>query len=116
MSFLGTRKYSPELPEAFAEKASAYFTEDNYPWTITGLCIHLKIHSETLTEYGKIQQFSETIKQAKMLIENYSAKELFRKENVTGIIFNLKNNFNWKDKTETELSGAVDMPNIIISK
>jgi hypothetical protein len=100
MSFLGTRKYSPELPHVFEEKVAEYFIPENEPWLITDLCIHLGIHRETLLEYGKVPQFADTVKAAKQVIENYSAKQLFHKQNVTGVIFNLKNNFNWVDKQE----------------
>jgi hypothetical protein len=113
---LNTRKYSPELPEVFTEKMAEYFTEDNMPWLVTGLCNHLHICQDTLGEYSKIPQFSEPIKMAKQLIEHYSARQLFRDGNVTGIIFNLKHNFKWKDQQDIELSGKVDMPTIIITK
>lgn len=102
MAFLDTRKYSPELPEVFASIMAEYFIEENTPWTITGLCLHLKITKETFNEYSKILQFSESIKMAKLIVENYAENRLFNSPNVTGIIFNLKNNFGWVDKTEAK--------------
>lgn len=45
--------------------------------------------------------FFDTIKNAKLKIENYLEKHLVTDNGVTGIIFNLKNNYGWKDKQET---------------
>lgn len=79
--------------------------------SILGLCEYLDIHRSTLIEYEELQEFSNTIKKAKQRIEKYNAEQLYRKEQVTGIIFNLKNNFNWVDKQEidqkTEHSGSI---------
>lgn len=75
------------------------------PYTISGLCVFLDITRETLIEYSKIEEFSNTIKKAKLKIESYAENKLFSKDcNPIGIIFNLKNNFkeNWKDKQEVE--------------
>jgi uncharacterized protein (DUF2141 family) len=71
--------------------------------TIIGLSHYLGMTRETLNQYSKDEIFSDTIKQAKEKIEKYLENELFRQQGqVTGIIFNLKNNFGWKDKTEVE--------------
>lgn len=77
-----------------------------YVWipSILWLCEYLDIHKDTLLEYEKVDIFSVTVKKAKMKIEKYNAEQLYRKEQVTGIIFNLKNNFDWKDKIESEIT------------
>jgi hypothetical protein len=66
------------------------------------LCEYLDIHRSTLIEWEALDEFSNTIKKAKQRIEKYNAEQLYRKEQVTGIIFNLKNNFDWKDKSEVD--------------
>ena len=48
----------------------------------------------------KKEEFSDTIKKAKLKVENYLEKHLITDSSTTGIIFNLKNNFGWKDKQE----------------
>jgi hypothetical protein len=84
------------------EKIDKYFEDcdiKNEPYTITGLCIALDICRDTLCEYAKKEEFSDTIKKAKLRVENYLEKHLIT-DGGTGIIFNLKNNFGWKDKQE----------------
>lgn len=84
-------------------KIDNYFNECNKnqePYTITGLCIALDICRDTLSEYMKQDEFSDTIKKAKLKVENYLEKHLITDTSTSGIIFNLKNNFGWKDKQE----------------
>lgn len=88
--------------EELQDKIDKYFKEcdmKSEPYTITGLCIALNICRDTLCEYAKKEEFSDTIKKAKLRVENYLEKHLIT-DGGTGIIFNLKNNFGWKDKQE----------------
>jgi hypothetical protein len=77
--------------------------EGNIP-TVAGLAYALNMTRETIRCYGEKDEFSDTIKRAKQRIE-ISLEQRLAGNNVTGAIFNLKNNFGWKDKTEQELSG-----------
>jgi hypothetical protein len=70
--------------------------------SITGLCLHIGISAETWNEYSKKEEFSEPIMRAKKIIEKYNVEQLYRKEQVNGIMFNLKNNFGWVDKQEID--------------
>lgn len=74
------------------------------PYTITGLCLALDIESTTtLTDYENDPMFSRAVKMAKKIVENWvEEKSLTGDINATTAIFNLKNNFGWKDKTEVE--------------
>lgn len=99
--------------EVMQQKIDKYFKEcdeKEEPYTVTGLCIALDITRETLKEYLKQEEFSDTIKKAKIKVENYLEKKLITDGNTTGIIFNLKNNFNWSDKQQIEHSGSVNNP------
>jgi hypothetical protein len=53
-----------------------------------------------LNYYQDKPEFSHTIKRAKLRIEDALEQRLARAASVTGIIFNLKNNFGWKDAQE----------------
>lgn len=89
------------------------------PFTITGLAVHLGTSRRTLLDYEEYgDEFAHTIKQAKARIEAYTEQQLYNPEarNMTGIIFNLKNNYGWQDKTEVDnnMSGGmviqIDIP------
>lgn len=75
------------------------------PYTVTGLAIAIGTTRETLMDYQKKDKFSDTIKRAKEMCHSYAEESLYIGKNPTGAIFNLKNNWGWKDKTETEHSG-----------
>lgn len=75
-------------------------------YTITGLAYHLGFESrQSFYDYEKREGFSYTIKRARLRIEIEYEKQLHFGQ-CTGAIFALKN-FDWKDKTEHELSGQV---------
>lgn len=99
--------------EELQNKINNYFEEcekNKEPYTITGLCMALDICRDTLCEYAKKDEFSDTIKKAKLKVENYLEKHLITDSSTTGIIFNLKNNFGWSDKQQIEHSGNVNNP------
>ena len=55
---------------------------------------------QDLINYSNKEEFFDTIKKAKLKVENYLEKRLIKDSSCTGIIFNLKNNYGWKDKQE----------------
>lgn len=72
-----------------------------YPATITGLALALGFcDRQSLYDYEKREEFSCTIKKARLMVENSYEKHLFGK-NSTGAIFGLKN-MGWKDKSEVD--------------
>lgn len=70
-------------------------------YTITGLANFLQTSRETLINYENRDEFFDTIKAAKARCEE-QWENLLIGSNATGPIFNLKNNYGWKDKTELE--------------
>lgn len=74
------------------------------PYTMTGLALSLGIDRTTLINYGKRDLFSTLIKNAKAKVEEQLEESLYRLGNNSGVIFNLKNNYGWVDKQETETS------------
>jgi hypothetical protein len=67
--------------------------------TMAGLALHLNVDRKTIVNYSHKEEFFPTIKKARLRIEAHLEKKLYG-NNVTGLIFNLKNNFDWKDKSE----------------
>ena len=65
--------------------------KEERPLTITGLALALDTSRDLLLDYENREEFSYTIKKAKLLCENYAEEFLFHGKNVVGAIFNLKN-------------------------
>lgn len=78
--------------------------------TITGLAVALNTSRRTLIDYEDMknqseykEEFSHAIKGAKDFIESLVEEwALMNTLNPTSAIFNLKNNFDWKEKTEVD--------------
>lgn len=72
------------------------------PYTITGLALSLDTSRKVLLEYEDKDEFSNTIKRAKLRIENFAEESLFTSKQTAGVIFNMVNNYGWKNKQEHE--------------
>jgi hypothetical protein len=72
------------------------------PFTITGLAVHLDTSRRTLIDYEDKDGYSHTIKKAKDKIESFTEEALFTNKNTAGVIFNMVNNYGWKNKQEHE--------------
>jgi hypothetical protein len=86
-----------------SQKVDSYFDNcdsNTKPYTISGLALWLDTSRKVLLEYEQKEEFSNTIKKAKAKCEAYAEEQLFRARNVAGIIFNLKNNYGWRDRQE----------------
>lgn len=79
--------------------------ERKKPPTISGLANFLDVHKSTLANYRKDELFGSTIEKAFQRVEQWWEEELPVARG-TGVQFNLKNNFGWRDKTEQEITGA----------
>lgn len=111
-------------PEELSELIEAYFIdckEREEPPMITEMCVFLDTTRETLLDYQSKEGFSDTIKRAKTRCEAAVEKGiLLGKMNATAGIFNLKNNYGWRDKTEQDITTGgeklVFLPNEVINK
>lgn len=74
------------------------------PYTITGLAVFLDTSRETLINYQEREEFFDAIKRAKEKCHAFAEESLFVGKNPSGAIFNLKNNYGWKDKNETDIT------------
>ncbi|MET3699524.1 DNA-packaging protein gp3 [Bacillus oleivorans] len=75
------------------------------PYTISGLAHFLGTNRQTLLNYEERDEFFDTIKRAKAKIEAFVEESLWTPKVTAGVIFNLKNNFGWVDKSELQQSG-----------
>jgi hypothetical protein len=90
-----------ESPEEMQVIIDQYFEETpESRWTITGLAMALDTSRETLINYSERENFFDTIRRAKIKVENAYEIDL-REKGHAGNIFALKN-FGWKDKTEVD--------------
>lgn len=92
--------------EEVEEKINAYFNyceEKEKPYTMSGLAYYLEISRQTLINYSNKDEYFDTIKKARDRVQmQLEENALSNKANPTFTIFNLKNNFDWKDKVEVK--------------
>jgi len=87
---------------------SAYFSKcdsEKRPYTMSGLAYSLGVSRQTLLNYRKnkgYEKFFDTVKKAKARVAIYVEEKLMSGHATAGAIFNLKNNFDWKDKQEID--------------
>ena len=105
MSKVGRPKIFTNVKEV-EEKINAYFNyceEKEKPYTMSGLAYYLGISRQTLVNYSNQDQFFDTIKKARDRVQmQLEENALSNKANPTFTIFNLKNNFDWKDSNEVK--------------
>ena len=89
----------------FDKNSGEWVTYDKKTPTICGLALYLGFLSrKAFYDYEQKPEFSDTIKKARLKIENEYEKQLYN-DKCTGAIFALKN-LGWKDKTETEITAT----------
>ena len=79
------------------------------PYTLSGLAFTLDMDRKTIYNYSKDDKFFPTIKKAKARIEQQLEENaLMGKGNPTFTIFNLKNNYGWKDIVAEETDESLN--------
>ena len=91
--------------EEVEEKINAYFKyceDKDKPYTMSGLAYYLDVDRKTIVNYTKDEEYFPTIKKARDRVQmQLEENALMNISNSTFTIFNLKNNFDWKDRIET---------------
>lgn len=86
-----------------------WVTEYVRPPSVSGLCLYLGIDRSTWQNYANQELHPElagVTAQARVRMEAYLEEQLLtREKNVQGLIFNLQNNYGWREKREVELGG-----------
>ncbi len=102
----GGRPPKYKTAEEMEEAISIYFKnceKENRPITFSGLAYSIGLSRQGLLNYSKDERFFDTIKKAREYVEMTLEERLIGTSGVaTGIIFNLKNNYGWKDKSEID--------------
>lgn len=103
------------VQQVYSPKAEAVIEIINpEPYTMSGLAYHLGMDRRTLLDYGTKDTFLALIKYARARVERDVERRLFEGGgNVAGAIFNLKNNFGWRDQKELEHDLAPDLKFIV---
>lgn len=100
-------------PKDLDDAIEKYFSECDFkekPYTISGLALALETNRQTLLNYSERPDYVDSLKKAKAKCEAYVEERLFGNTQVTGAIFNLKNNYGWVDKQDMNLGGQKDNP------
>jgi hypothetical protein len=82
-------------------------TEFVEPPTVGGLCQFLGIHRSTWAEWcdpTTYPEFSDTTTRARGRMRAWCESQLLTRKDVKGIIFNLQNNYDYKERHEVDLS------------
>ena len=116
---MGEDKNKGGRPKKYSKEEELQRAIDNYfkdcdkkekPYTMSGLAYALNIDRKTLLNYSKDEEFFPTIKKAKQKVEQQLEENaLTGKGNSTFTIFNLKNNFEWKDNVEVKTNAIEDL-------
>lgn len=73
---------------------------EQQPYTMAGLARRLHLSRQGLMEYKAKGEFSDAIKHARSVVEEFNERLLLSNRNATGAIFNLKVNFQYKENEE----------------
>lgn len=126
----GTYKLTPEeLYDAFIEykaKCEEYVKYESSSgkivaiptpliYTVEDFCDYADIDDDTFNEYGKLPDYSATVKKIRKSIFARKQRALVNAEgSTTGLIFDMKANYGINDKNFIDLSGEVSNKIIII--
>ena len=110
-----------ETPEQMQDIIESYFVSVTYIHpdtgqeitrpTMAGLARHLGMDRRSLVNYANKNDFFPTIKEARARVEEALENRLFD-PSPTGVIFNLKNNFGWKDVQDRNISGDLTVTKV----
>jgi hypothetical protein len=104
-------QYKPIITAAGKPAFETVWTE---PPSLTGLCLYLGIDRATFSRYGtydpehpeESERFCNTVTRARGRVEAYLESRLEDKSAARGAIFNLQQNFGWKERKELELGAG----------
>lgn len=93
----------------FTKEGDPIEVPDPKPYTISGLAYFLGTNRQTLLNYEEREEFVDTIRAAKARIEAFVEESLWVPKIAQGVVFNLKNNFGWKEQQDINMSGELEI-------
>jgi hypothetical protein len=82
---------------------------------MSGLARRLEVDRDTIINYSHKEEYFGTIRNAREKVHEDVETRLMDTRNEKGAIFNLKNNFGWKDKNETDVTtGGEKLEGLVI--
>lgn len=100
--------------KAVNKDGEEYMINSPAPYTMSGLARRLGMNRRTLVDYTERSEFLPTIKEARSRVEEDVETRMNEKNTFTpGLIFNAKENFGWKDKSEVE--NTIIMPKPLLN-
>ena len=95
--------------EVWSEKEGNKIYPDPEPYAMAGLAYAIGLDRRSLINYKERDEFFLAIKNARNRIEADVERRMMHKDTFTpGLIFNAKNNFDWRDKSEVD--NTIRMP------
>jgi hypothetical protein len=92
------------------KKGIEYMVSDPAPYTMSGLARRLGVDRETILNYSKKEEYFGTIRDAREKVHEDVETRLMGTKNEKGAIFNLKNNFGWKDESKVDNTIHIPQP------
>lgn len=86
------------------DNGKEYLVSYPAPYTMHGLARALQVDRQTILNYADKDEYFGAIKAARQRVAEDVETRLMDGKAQTGAIFNLKNNFGWKDETHTDLT------------
>lgn len=114
-------KYSPAHIIAKIDDYFEQCDKANRTYTMSGLALHIGYKSRQsllqMEDDSRFKNFTEkeiadvreALTKAKLKIEAQQEELLLTAKNVAGVIFTLKNNFGWQDKTEVDANTIINL-------
>mgnify|MGYP001566525310 CR=1 FL=1 len=111
------RKKKYQTVEQFGQAVGNFFNkcqEEKKVPTKSGFAHFLGITRQNLNKYDLLEGYKDILDKAYELIEEHWVQLLpGRSANIAGVIFYLKNAFGWRDKSDMEHSGKIDLTDFI---
>tara|TARA_R110000782_G_scaffold171639_1_gene263370 strand:- start:459 stop:914 length:456 start_codon:yes stop_codon:yes gene_type:complete len=99
------------LKQVHSKEGESYGISNPEPYTMSGLAYALGMDRRTLIDYKNRDEFILTIQRARNKVEADVERRMSDRDTFTpGLIFNAKNNFDWKDKSEQDVKVQAVQP------